>query len=225
MNPTPWYKKYSKLDDENAARDFLDRTLMIASEYLGEPRVPLKMVHLRSNRKINPSENINDNFPPLCETVSESSGEFTIYLSLKTTNPMFHGQFAHEIGHLIDPGLSDIYIEGLNTLFADKVVNKFELNWDCWEQHYDNGKDPFYGLTYWMMKEIVFVAGWIKLNKILRYTQSDSSSGKRQIRIDEWLGTLDKKQREEVVGIIHNYWPKLQSIGHQCLATTLIPTV
>lgn len=220
---TEWHSKYSTLSDEAAARQFLDNALADAIEWLGNPRIPIRTVHLRLSRKLNPTEHIRQDFQ-LCELVSEQKGEFAIYTSRDSSDSLFHGQFAHEIAHLLDPLVYDLYIEGLNTLYAERVVNKYGLDWASWSIYFANDKESFYARTFHMMKSISNTIGFNRIANMLNFAENVSGSGKRRIAINRWLDTLDASQKRRVVDIIQDHWSSIHTTEHETVATSQPPT-
>jgi hypothetical protein len=220
---TIWHTRYCRLSNEPAVRQFFDGALADAIKWLGYPRLPIKTVHLRLSRKLDPSDNIKEHFQ-LCELVSEQNGEFAIYTSKDSSDPLFHGQFAHEIAHLLDPQFSDAYVEGLNTLFAEWVVNKYGFEWSSWASRYTNGGDPFYAHTYHMLKDISDSIGRASLKNMLQFSENVLDSNKRRIAIYRWLDTLCDSQRRSVIDIIQNYLPDIRATRHEAVSTTQWPT-
>ncbi len=76
---------------------FVQSGFNYSQQLYGQPRIAVKKV------------NLNLNTTPLTSLENENQGEFTIYLSRKTSEYAFHGQLSHEIFHLLNAQLLDCY--------------------------------------------------------------------------------------------------------------------
>ncbi|MCL2923862.1 MAG: hypothetical protein MGF17_04330 [Trichodesmium sp. MAG_R04] len=163
-----------------------------SQQLYGKPRIPVEKVNLKFNTT------------PLTSLDDESQGEFTIYLSRKPSEYAFHGQLAHEIFHLLNSQLLDCYAEGLATFFAEKMLTRNNLNWSQWKQYFQQGSEPFYGLSYLMMKEVSQIAGQTNMSHLLDFVVYNNYS-KRWMHIDisKWLSSMSDSVKIEVEKVIN----------------------
>ncbi len=117
---------------------FVESGFNYSQKLYGKPKIPVKKLNLRLHTT------------PLTVLDNANTGEFTIYLSRKPSEYTFHGQLSHEIFHLLNAQLLDCYVEGLATVFAEKMLNRNNLDWNRWEQYFQPSYESFYGLTYSM---------------------------------------------------------------------------
>ena len=118
-------------------------------------------------------------------------GFFTIFLSRRKDEYAFYGQLAHEIPHLLNARLYDAYAEGLNTVFAEKMLKQNDMDWSGWEEYYRKHNDPFYAATYLMMKDVAVVAGADSIRTLLQHAKVEPIDPQRMyIDIDAWISTL-----------------------------------
>ncbi|NEP40236.1 MAG: hypothetical protein F6K35_13765, partial [Okeania sp. SIO2H7] len=94
---------------------FVQSVFNYSQQLYGEPRIAVKKVNLRLHTS------------PLASLDNANQGEFTIYLSRKPSEYAFHGPLSHEIFHLLHSQLLDCYVEGLATVFAEKVLTRKDL--------------------------------------------------------------------------------------------------
>ncbi len=173
---------------------FVQSGFNYSQQLYGKPRIPVKKL------------NLNLNITPLTSLNNPNQGEFTIYLSRKPSEYAFHGQLAHEIFHLLNAQLLDCYGEGLATVFAEKILTRNNLNWSGWEQYFQAGSEPFYGLTYSMMKEVSDTAGSANMNSLLNFAvYNDPSQRWMHIDIDGWLSSMSDSVKIEVEKIINKH--------------------
>lgn len=180
---------------------FVQSGFNYSQQLYGQPRIPVKKV------------NLNLNTTPLTSLENANKGEFTIYLSRKPSEYAFHGQLAHEIFHLLNAQLLDCYAEGLATFFAEKMLTRNNLNWSGWEQYFQQGSEPFYGLTYLMMKEVSETAGAANMSRLLDFVV-DSNSDKQWMRIDidGWLSSMSDYVKIEVGKVINKHINQVQKV-------------
>ena len=209
-----WPRQYQPIDDPAAAA-FIDRGLAFAKQLLGEPRVPVQRVDLRRSAPLHPASKIRRGFR-LCEITDPQHGVFTIYVSRAPGEYAFHGQLAHEIAHLLNARLFDMYIEGLNTAFAQRLLRKEGMDWSGWKTYLEH-QDPFYGATYAMMKRVWDLVGDQHIKTLLSYAiPSDPAHTKMRIDIDAWLDALPPELRPKARAIIREHAPAVNAAmkGH-----------
>ena len=185
----PWHKKYVAITDPRSEK-FVEDALADAVGFLGEPAIPVKKVHLRLSTPLDPSSKIKSGFQ-LCELVDADKGIFAIYLGRKPTEYAYHGQLAHEVAHLVNARLYDCYVEGLNTVFAERFTKKKGFDWSGWDSYLRKGQDKFYGNTYVMMKDVTAAAGETHIKKLLTFARwSNDAKTRMHIDINAWLDSL-----------------------------------
>ncbi|NEQ37892.1 MAG: hypothetical protein F6K40_17150 [Okeania sp. SIO3I5] len=180
---------------------FVESGFNYTQQLYGKPRIPVKKV------------NLNLNTTALTSLDNANQGEFTIYLSRKSSEYAFHGQLAHEIFHLLNAQLLDCYAEGLATFFAEKMLTRNNLNWSGWEQYFKQGSEPFYGLSYFMMKEVSETAGATNISRFLDFVVYNNSSKQwMHIDIDGWLSSMSDDVKIEVEKVINKNITQLQQV-------------
>ncbi|MCL2928679.1 MAG: hypothetical protein O4861_22145 [Trichodesmium sp. St16_bin4-tuft] len=180
---------------------FVESGFNYSQQLYGKPRIPVKKV------------NLNLNTIPLTSLDNANQGEFTIYLNRKPSEYAFHGQLAHEIFHLLNAQLLDCYAEGLATLFAEKLLTRNNLNWSGWEEYFQQGFEPFYGLSYFMMKEVSDTAGETNMSRLLEFVvYNDSMKKWMHINISEWLSSMSDNVKIEVEEVINKHITQVQQV-------------
>ncbi|MES9905425.1 MAG: hypothetical protein ABW168_22455 [Sedimenticola sp.] len=182
---------------------FVEHGIAFSTTLFGQPEITASEVDLRISQPTDANSKLPKGFTGTSLRNGEQ-GAFTIFLSRKPGSIAFHGQLAHEIAHLHNPHLYDVYVEGLNTLFATKLLASEGLDWSRWEKHFKRGGDPFYGESYQLMVELETIVGERKLGSLLQHAVNSNRSGSRMhIDIDSWLDTLENEQRENATSAIH----------------------
>ncbi len=95
-------------------------------------------------------------------------------------------------------------MEGLATLFSEKLMDRLGHNWRWCLEFFKKGGDPFYGQTYFMVRDIEHVVGWKKLLELPEYWRNVGRQEK-QIDIDAWMDSLIPAERATVTKIISKY--------------------
>ena len=192
--PTP---QVQALEPSLASSDifsFVEEGFNYAVELYGEPRIPVNKVNLQLYSR------------PLTAIDNPDSGEFTIYLSRRPSEYAFRGQLSHEIAHLLNGQLFDCYVEGLNMVFAEQMLESKGLDWSGWESYFRQGSEPFYGSTYFMMKEVAETAGKANMQSFLSFAvYNDETQKWMHIDIDRWLSSMSETARNEVKKIINKH--------------------
>lgn len=204
-----WHELYRPLDDP-AAQRMLQHGMQRARELLGEPRIPVRRVHLRHSTPLDPARGLRSGFR-LAELVSARDGEFAIYLSRTPGEYAFEGQLAHEIAHLLNAELFDVYAEGLGTVFAERLLRERGGDWTGWERHFREGGDPLYAHSYYMMREVWEVAGDAAMRRLLSFARRPSSGSRMHLDFRAWLATLPPPKRERVRQIVARHAPAIEA--------------
>ncbi|MCL2934354.1 MAG: hypothetical protein MGG11_19540, partial [Trichodesmium sp. MAG_R03] len=98
----------------------------------------------------------------------------------------------------------DCYAEGLATLFAEKLLTRNNLNWSGWEEYFQQGFEPFYGLSYFMMKEVSDTAGETNMSRLLEFVVYNNYSKQwMHIDISKWLSSMSDSVKIEVEKVIN----------------------
>ena len=216
-----WHQKYISLESPTSDR-FIKEGLAYAESLYGKAKIPVTKVNLRLSQPIR-DENIRKNFQ-LTETTDPAKGIFTIYLSRRPNEYSYHGQLAHEIGHLLNSRLMDAYMEGLCTLFSEKYLKRNNMDWSGWEKWYkdDSNGDRFYASTYFMMREINATLGDEAMRNFLDFAEeTPNRRGSMHINIEKWLASLPASQKSQAKEIILEHAPvikrHLQAFRHDIL--------
>ncbi|MES9856978.1 MAG: hypothetical protein ABW166_10285 [Sedimenticola sp.] len=189
---------------------FIEHGITLSTHLYGQPEITIKEVDLRISQPTDPNSKLPRGFSGT-SLRDQAEGSFTIFLSRKPGSYAFHGQLAHEIAHLHNPRLFDVYVEGLNMLFAEKLLVKEGLDWSRWERHLKKGGDPFYGQSYQLMVKLEEIVGEKRLGTLLKHAVSSNRSGSRMhIDIDGWLDTLAQTQRKKAARVIWDNAAKME---------------
>jgi hypothetical protein len=192
-------QQYQSIDDPKA-NSFLQQGLSYAIELYGEPRIPVRKVFLKYRPQ-----------GALTNLTDSGDGIFTIFLSHKPNEYSFYGQLAHEVAHLLNAQIYDAYVEGLNTVFSEKLLKRTGKDWSRWEEYYRKNEAPFYATTYFMMKEVSEVAGDRAMSNFLSYAKYNSENSQRMyIDIEEWIDSLPREKRAKVRNVILKYASNVQ---------------
>lgn len=183
-----------------AAYSFQKEGLHLATTLYGPPSVKVREVFIKYTTGT-PYTTINN----------EIDGVFTIYMTRKPHEYAFWGQLAHEIAHLLNVRLYDVYVEGLNGVFAEKLLKRQGKDWSGWERHYRQGGDSFYASTYYMMRDVENIAGQNSIRSLLSFARPVSQGSHRMyIDINGWLKTMPVAQKEKIVDIILHHAPSIR---------------
>ncbi|NER03016.1 MAG: hypothetical protein F6K17_10460 [Okeania sp. SIO3C4] len=180
---------------------FIKSGFNYSQQLYGDPRIAVKKVNLRLHTT------------PLATLDNANQGEFTIYLSRKPSEYAFYGQLGHEIFHLLNAQLLDCYAEGMATVFAEKILTRNNLDWSGWETYFQQGYEPFYGLTYSMMKEVSETAGSANMSRLLDFAVDNKANKKwMYIDIDRWLSSMSDYVKIEVEKVINQYISQVKPV-------------
>ncbi|NEP42704.1 MAG: hypothetical protein F6K35_27175 [Okeania sp. SIO2H7] len=194
--PTPQVQALEPSLASSEISSFVKEGFNYAVELYGESRIPVNKVNLQLYSRALTAMEDRDN------------GEFTIYLSRRPSEYAFHGQLSHEIGHLLNAQLFDCYVEGMSTLFAEKMLESKGLDWSGWENYFRQGSEPLYGSTYFMMKEVAETAGKANMRSFLNFAvYNDETQKWMHIDIDRWLSSMSDSARNEVKKVINKHIP------------------
>ncbi len=203
--PGPWHEAYRPVDHA-PSEAFISNALALAVAEFGQPVIPINQILLRRSRKTEAAGRyrLSEDFS-LTECADPANGIFVIYLSV---DPGHHNYFAllgHECAHLINPYISDWYMEGIATEFSQRICGKEGVAWGDWEHRFMRSRREPYARSYRMMLELreAFPDEYAAL---VRRTAPSRRGGEwRRIDIDAWLARLSDSRRESALGIIEPY--------------------
>lgn len=182
---------FAEAIQDGEAYTFAQDGLTYAKSLYGEPSIPINTVLLRHAEK------------PYTSITDEDKGVFTIHLSREPGEYAFHGQLAHEIAHLLNAKLYDVYAEGLCGLFSEKLLKHTGKDWSGWAAFYREGGDPFYATTHTMMKHIEAIAGKTAMKTLLGHARPTEDHPHRMyIDINSWLDKLPVQKRAKIKKVI-----------------------
>lgn len=205
-----WYQHYQPIKNQEAD-SFLKRGISYAREFFGPPHTQVNHIFLRLSYPLQKHARIRSGFQ-LFEITDSKKGIYTIYLSRRPSDYAFWGQLAHEIAHCVNPKLHDAYAEGLNTLFAEKLLTREGRDWSRWHTYFRKGGEPLYGSTYFLMKEIDMIAGEENVSKLMNYIEPSDESGKHMhINIRQWLTSLPPDLQKQLSHVIKSHAPEVCS--------------
>ena len=192
-----WYEDHRCSGDPEFYQhicQFITDGLCYAKKLYGEPRVQVREVCVVLRPCQDPETVITD----------RQRGIFTIFISRGRPNGgeyyWFYGQLAHEIAHLLNAELFDCYVEGLNSVFSRNFCISKSVGWACWRNRYRSNRGSFYAATYFMMKDVLEVAGEECISTFLECAKpTEGSQGRMHIDINQWLKSLpDERKRKSV---------------------------
>ncbi len=200
--PGPWYQAYQSIDDE-ASREFVVLALEQAVAEFGEPAIPVNKVLLRRSRKTAEAHayRIGEDFS-LTECVDMTNGVFVIYIGVDPDHKNYFAYLGHECAHLLNPRITDWYMEGLATVFSEQVCRELGKEWGNWKKRFERSQRGPYALSYRMMRALqqAFPAEY---PSFVRYAVPNGHGPKwLRIDIDAWLGSLPQERRAEALAII-----------------------
>jgi len=202
----PWYNAYQPIEDPDSEA-FIATTLEMAKAEFGEPAIPIRQILLRRSRKTKEARRyrIGEDFS-LTECVDPTNGVFAIYIGVDPDHSNYHALLAHECFHLLNPYITDWYVEGMATAFSEQACADQGLVWGDWKRHFVRSRREPYALSYRMMLELreAFPGPYAQL---LRFTRAGESGEGPWLRIDidRWIDSLPPDRRDEAREIIDPY--------------------
>jgi len=198
----PWYEAYQPIEDA-ASEEFIYRALDEAVRVFGEPVIPVKKVILRRSRKSDAARfyALAEDFS-LTECVDRQNGIFVIYIGVDPDHENYYALLGHESAHLLNPFITDWYMEGLATLFSGRVCEELGQEWGSWAVRFDQMQRDPYAVSYRMMQQLqaAFPQAYCR---IPRFAVANGRGGPwLQVDIDAWISTLSAAERETAREII-----------------------
>jgi len=200
--PGPVYAAYQPLDDP-VAEAFLSASLEKAKEQFGEPVIPVNKVILRRSQKTEAARNYlmpEDISETTC--IDTTNGVFVILIGVDPDHRNYYPLLGHECMHLLNPHITDWYMEGIATVFSEQVCAEHEKDWGDWKRHFSRTRRDPYALSYRMMKAMqeAFPDAYPQL--ITYAVPNGHAAPWLKIDIDAWLDSLPEDRREEALSII-----------------------
>jgi hypothetical protein len=200
--PGPWHEAYQPIDDPDS-ETFLFQSLEKAVAEFGEPVIPVNKVLLRRSRKTEAARRyrIGEDFS-LTECIDTTNGVFVIYIGVDPGHRNYFALLGHECTHLINPHITDWYMEGIATVFSEQACEAAGKEWGDWKRHFTKSRREPYALSYRMMLGLqeAFPDEYPALVRLV--VPNGRGPQWLHIDIDAWLGTLPQARREEALDII-----------------------
>lgn len=200
--PGPWHQAYQPIN-EKESDTFLADSLDLAKREFGEPVIPVNEVILRRSRKTESARHyhIGEDFS-LTECIDTTNGVFVIYIGVDPGHRNYYPLLGHECMHLINPHITDWYMEGIATLFSEEACAAQNYAWGDWKRHFERSRKEPYALSYRMMRDLK--AAFPKQYPELVNHLEPNGKGPPwlHIDIDAWLDLLPATQRDEALAII-----------------------
>lgn len=205
----PWYEVYQPINDP-ASNTFVADVLKQAVNEFGEPVHPVEQVLLRRSRKSREFKNyrVREDFS-LTECQDATAGIYVIYLGMGPDDPDYFAFLAHECAHLLNPQITDWYMEGMATLFSEEVCEARGIDWNSLRTHFETDKREPYALSYRMMKALkeAFPEAY---PSIIRFVGPNrSGEAWQRIDIDAWIASLPLADQRKALSIIEPYAKRL----------------
>jgi hypothetical protein len=217
---SPWPDQYQSIQSPEAERLVL-RGLELGRQWIGKPRLKPRRVELRLSKPRRPESRIRQGFA-LTELSDPKARVFTIYLGVPPGHLTFQGQLGHEVFHVFQPYLRDVYVEGLNTYLAEKLLRTEGLPWQPWQKHFEASGDPLYGASFGLMKELAKIVGEESLFRLLLFRVKGAALPKEKggprtlkvehIDIDRWLASFEAAPRDKARRIIAARYLDLEAL-------------
>jgi len=204
--PGPWHDAYQPIEDADTEA-FLAEVLELARAEFGEPVIPINRILLRRSRKTLEASRyrIGEDFS-LTECVDPTNGVFVVYIGVDPGHSNYYALLAHECVHLLNPQITDWYMEGIATVFSEQACAVLDKEWGDWKRHFIKSRRDPYALSYRMMSELLdmFPEHYPQL---IHYTapNGNGSAQWQRIDIDLWIGSLPEGRQQEALDIIDPY--------------------
>ncbi len=208
--PGAWHDAYQPIDDP-ASFAFVSNGLARATAEFGEPTIPVKQVLLRRSRRTKEARRyrIAEDFS-LTQCVDSTSGLFVIYIGVDPDHRNYYALLGHECAHLINPKITDWYMEGIATVFSEEFCESINVDWGNWRRNFMRSRRDAYALSYQMMQELKDIFP-VEYPALLQNPLSNEKGGAwLRIDIDSWLDSLPEGRLPEALGIIEPHCSILQ---------------
>lgn len=200
--PGPAYAAYEAINDPDAEA-FLSTSLEKAKEQFGEPVIPVNKVILRRSRKTEAARRYlmpEDISETTC--IDTTNGVFVILIGVDPDQRNYYPLLGHECMHLLNPHITDWYMEGIATVFSEQMCAEQEKDWGDWKRHFSRTRRDPYALSYRMMKAMQEAFPDAYSQMITYAVPNGHAKPWLKIDIDAWLDSLPEDRREEALSII-----------------------
>lgn len=200
--PGDWHEAYVPIDEPESL-SFVSNALALAVTEFGAPVIPVEKVMLRRSVKSEKARGyaVREHFS-LTECIDTTNGVFVIYIGVDPDHHNYYALLGHECAHLLNPHITDWYMEGMATVFSEEVCHALGKEWGSWKRHFGKSRRQPYALSYRMMKEMK-AACPEDYSGIQRFSMPNGHGGGWQmININGWLSTLPDEKRAEALELI-----------------------
>ena len=201
----PWHEAYQPIDDPESEA-FVSRALAAARAEFGEPVFPVEQVLLRRSQKVPDAwrYRLGEDFS-LTECVDATNGVFVIYLAVDPGHRDYFPLLGHECAHLLNPYVFDWYMEGIATVFSERICAETGRKWGGWKRRFERSRRDPYALSYRMMLDLQRELP-AEYPSIPQFTaEKGKGSDRLRIDIDAWLETLPAARRASALDIVSKY--------------------
>lgn len=200
--PGPWHDAYRPITDPETTAFVLNGLARARAEF-GEPVIPVKTVLLRRSRKTKNAQRyrIGEDFS-LTQCVDPTNGLFVIYIGVDPGHENYYALLGHECAHLINPKITDWYMEGIATVFSEEYCAEVGKNWGDWKQHFMRSRREPYALSYRMMLDLKAAFPDEYSSLILNPVLNEADPEWLHINIDAWLAIVPPARLNEALGMI-----------------------
>jgi hypothetical protein len=145
-----------------------------------------------------------------CEILKAEPGAYVLYLRAEPDDPEFILELLHEVAHLIDPGFYDWCVEGINTVFSQRMAERCGFSWAPWQKQFESGgdRDP-YAVAWRMMSEVADAVDPADLKTLLTHRKTWNHGERLAVDLDAWLRTLPPEARARAEAIFGRFGPIL----------------
>lgn len=206
----PWHEAYQPITDQETEA-FVQQGLARAVAEFGEPVIPVNKILLRRSLKTAEARRyrIKENFS-LTQCVDPTNGLFVIYIGVDQGHPNYHALLAHECAHLVNPKITDWYMEGIATTFSEAFCENQDVEWGDWKRHFMRSRREPYALSYRMMSQLKAICP-DEYSALVRFAVPNGKGPEwMHIDIDAWLDSLPENRRIEALDIIEPHIGVLQ---------------
>jgi hypothetical protein len=198
----PWYEAYQPIDDE-ASQHFISQALDEAVRMFGEPVFPVNQIILRRSRKSDEARFycLAEDFS-LTECIDPENGIFVIYIGVDPDHENYYALLGHECAHLLNPFITDWYMEGLATLFSGWICEELGKDWGTWTLRFERLQRDPYAVSFRMMEQLHSALP----EAYYRIPGFAVTNGRGdtwlKVDIDAWMNTLSETERKTAREII-----------------------
>lgn len=153
----------------------------------------------------------------LCTEIPGRPGHYVLWVSVPPGAENFYPQLGHETLHLLNNRLYDWYVEGLASVFSERMSEDNGHSWQAMREYFAARRetDP-YAISYAMMRDLDAVAGPAGMRTFLSFAVwTDPAHSRMHIDIDGWLNSLGPIAARPLREVILRYADQLRAVaGH-----------